>query len=144
MAHTHTVQTRYRLNPKDITAARVAVTIQNVSYQGLEDLNPVLHLAEYPGKPLVLNRQQCAELSKVTQSALPAAWIGRVIVLQVQNQADPPVIGITAPQQQPVPIVTSRPRANHYGKLWSILLLFLILAAAFGAVYLLERLDQLR
>jgi hypothetical protein len=144
MLRSQSVYERYRLSPGDLAAPRVPVTIRAVSYQGLEQLNPVLHLAEFPTKPLVLNPQQCAELIRATQSSMAQHWIGQVIVLRLEPKVHPSLIAIAAPTPMQTPVVTARSRPMARGKFWSTLLLLLILAAAFSAVYLLEHLDQLR
>lgn len=144
MLRSQAIYERYRLNPSDLPARNVPVTISRVSYQGLEQLTPVLHLAEFPTKPLALNRQQCAALIEVTQSTMAENWIGQIILLRLEPKVTPPVIVIAAPLPTQTPLAVAQRRPALTGRFWSTLLLLLVLAAAFGAVYLLEHLDQVR
>lgn len=131
------VDEHYRLHPGDLGRRSVQVTVQNVSWQGVEKLQPLLHLREFPFKRLLLNQQQVQSLTEIVGSTLARDWIGHRLILVVEYQVGEPVITIqsTAPTQvQPSPwqlplITNERVRT---------LLLLLLLALLFLIVFLLD------
>ena len=147
------VDLRYRLQPADIGQRVLRLTINNISVQGVEDLRPVLHFAEFPTKRLVLDSDQRRALIQMTGSVLFADWVGHQVDLstgmgsvvhddQGEIAQEQPVIVLGAPGQ-----VKAGRRANvgsvsTSGRWTSWLLLFVILLA-FAAAYLLENSDAL-
>ena len=130
------VDERYRLHPSDLGRKSVQVTVQNVSWQGVEQLQPLLHLREFPMKRLLLNQQQVQSLTEIVGSTLARDWIGHRLVLVVEYQVGEPVITLhsSAPAQvQPppwqLPLINERVRT---------LLLLLLLALLFLMVFLLD------
>ena len=82
------IDTRYRLGPRDIGRQDRMVTIQNVSWQGLEILTPLLHLREFPTKRLMLEKVQQQELIRITGSPRAEDWIGHTLLLAVRSDQD--------------------------------------------------------
>ncbi len=82
------IDTLYRLGPRDIGRGDRVVTIQNVSWQGLETLTPLLHLREFPTKRLVLEKVQQQEIIHITGSPRAEDWIGHTLLLAVRSDQD--------------------------------------------------------
>jgi hypothetical protein len=143
MTRSRVIDQRYRLQAKDIGSTPVVVTICNVSFQGLEQLTPLLHFTGYPGKVLAPDQQQCRDLVRLTRSALCSEWIGHTILLRTtqQNGATTLVIDAAATTTINAPVLASP--VSRWGALGSTLLLLVILGVALGAAYLLEHLDHL-
>lgn len=131
------VDEHYRLHPSDLGRGSVQVTVQNVSWQGVERLQPLLHLREFPLKRLLLNQQQVQSLTEIVGSTLAHDWIGQRLVLVVEYQIGEPVITLhsAAPAQaeptqwHPPALLNERTRT---------LLLLLLLALLFLIVFLLD------
>lgn len=86
MSISSVIDERYRLHPRDLGRSSIQVTIQNVSWQGVEQLNPLLHLREFPQKRLLLNQRQMQRLLEITGSTLERDWIGHT--LQLRSEYD--------------------------------------------------------
>jgi len=131
------VDEAYRLHPRDLGRSRVQVTIQNVSWQGIEQLQPLLHLREFPQKRLLLTGRQVQTLITIASSIRERDWIGHTILLLVEYEDGEPTITLTpfsaavghAPQVYPRPQLPERGRT---------ILLLLLLALLFTLVFLLE------
>lgn len=76
------VEERYRLLPADVGHTGRRVRIQNVSYQGVENLRLVLHFAE-TRKALALNQIQCRDLIRSMGSGHIEDWLDRSVLLRV-------------------------------------------------------------
>ncbi len=81
MSISEIVDEKYRLHATDLHGRAQYVTISNVSYQGIEDLNPVLHFTGTT-KRSVLNQAQCQNLIQLTGSLIFTDWIGREVLLE--------------------------------------------------------------
>lgn len=144
------IDIRYRLRPEDIGRSGRYVTIQNVSWQGVEQLAPLLHLREFPSKRLLLDPQQQQTLMQITGSTETRTWVGQVLLLQVvavpetgtttplETNADLWRIQLFSPTQMPT--ILARPRLP-----WQLsdqtrktLLLLLLLLLLFLAVTILD------
>lgn len=75
------VDERYRLHAADLDGLPIAAVISNVTYQGVEELSPVLHLEGFQ-KRLVLSKAQSQDLMRITGSAIFSDWIGQRIELR--------------------------------------------------------------
>jgi hypothetical protein len=75
------VDAGYRLQPADLEGAARQVVIANVTYQGVEEMTPVLHFAGQ-SKRLVLSSQQVEEIIDITGTTLFQQWVGTAVVLQ--------------------------------------------------------------
>ncbi|MCE7981309.1 MAG: hypothetical protein DYG89_08975 [Caldilinea sp. CFX5] len=114
------------------------VTVQNVSWQGVEQLHPLLHLREFPQKRLVLTQQQTQSLIEITGSTLAQDWIGQRLVLVAAYEDGEPVIMIRlAPPTMQAPVGWRPP--IHLEETGRTLLLLLLLALIFLLVFLLDR-----
>lgn len=95
MSISYFVDEKYRLQPADLQGRPRRVVIANVTYQGLEDVRPVLHFAGQT-KRLALDAEQTRQLIALTGSAQLTDWIGRTVVLQPPRRGET-AIRIVAP-----------------------------------------------
>ncbi|MCB9137440.1 MAG: hypothetical protein H6642_03735 [Caldilineaceae bacterium] len=143
MTRAPVVDQRYRLRPEDLGGRSLTATVSNVTLQGLEQMQPVLHFTRID-KRLPLDDEQCDAMARCTGQAILEAWIGRRITLTPEAGDDGPTIRITAPDAaatESAGLPTVRAEAR-----WSWrqpLLLILLLALAYFAVYLLDNGAQL-
>ncbi len=79
MPYSRAVEERYRLQPADLDGP-VEVTVTNVTLQGLETVQPVLHFADLE-KWLTLGDIQSDEMARATGSAVFQDWLGRRLTL---------------------------------------------------------------
>lgn len=136
------VDEHYRLRPSDIGRGSIQVTVQNVSWQGVEQLHPLLHLREFPQKRLLLNQPQVQSITEIVGSTLAQDWIGHRLVLAVQYQSGEPVITLhSAAPTNPEP--TAWRPALHLSERARTLLLLLLLALLFALVFLLDNANAL-
>jgi hypothetical protein len=144
------IDIRYRLRPEDIGRSGIYVTIQNVSWQGVEQLAPLLHLREFPGKRLLLDPQQQQALIQITGSAETRAWVGQVLLLQVvatpevntataiDKPADPWRIQLFSPNQIPITLPLPQLPWQLSDQTRKTLILLLLLLLLFLAVTILD------
>lgn len=83
----------YRLDPADLRGKPNLVTISNVSYQGVEAMNYVLHFEGIP-KRLTLSRAQWQQLAETTGSIAWRDWIGAKVIVAPQKAAGVTTIAI--------------------------------------------------
>ena len=95
MPYSRAVEERYRLQPADLDGP-VEVTITNVTLQGLETVQPVLHFDSLH-KWLTLDDIQSDEMARATGSAVFQDWLGRRIVLTPLEEEDWVRIAISRP-----------------------------------------------
>jgi hypothetical protein len=95
MSISEIVDAEYRIHASDLHKKESEWIVSNVSYQGVEDLAPVLHLHGIT-KRLVLNPLQSRQMMALTRSSIPEEWIGARIRLEVTSVADTATIAITA------------------------------------------------
>jgi hypothetical protein len=121
MSRSPIVDADYRLHAADLAGQPRQVIIANVTYQGVEEMVPVLHF-EGQTKRLVLSGEQAAQLLAITGTVLHQRWIGLPLILQppkhLPNADDPAEITIHAPaanvRGQPMPVVISEDRRGWY------------------------------
>jgi hypothetical protein len=87
----------YRLQHTDLRGAPQRAMIRYVSFQGLEELTPVLHFEGAPGKHLALDASQRRELIQTLHSSLCSDWVGQTIELRPRGENQHPAIEIAAP-----------------------------------------------
>jgi hypothetical protein len=97
MSRSHIVDERYRLQAADLGSGPVRVLISGVSFQGVEELAPVLHFRGPVRKRLVLNATQRRELIALTHSSLCSDWVGRQVELRPIRSNQQAAITILAP-----------------------------------------------
>lgn len=100
------VEERYRLLPTDLGRTGRSMRIQNISYQGVENVRLVLHFAE-THKALALDPTQCRDLIRSTGSGKIEEWLDRTVLLRVDGETGADVIRI-----EPAATVTSTPRSQ--------------------------------
>lgn len=93
-----TVEERYRLLPGDLARGPRTLRISGVSYQGVENVQLVLHFAE-TRKALALTTVQCRDLIRSTGSGNVDNWVGQPLLLRTQTIDDLTTIqiGLDAP-----------------------------------------------
>ena len=131
------IDERYRLQPADVGRSGVHVTVQNVSWQGIEQLHPLLHLREFPQKRLLLNQQQVQSLIEIVGSTMAQDWIGQRLVLVAEYDDGDLVIRIRLATPVNRLTIGWRPPL-HLRETGQTLLLVLLLALIFLLVFLLD------
>ena len=146
MSRSPVVDQQYRLQPYDLHGIAMRAVIQEVTFQGLEEVAPVLHFASEPAKHLVLDNELRRELIAIVQSSLCEDWIGQAVELRPVQQGGKVRIGLVAPGRQGT-VQAQVARLRHwqqqqvraYGQ---TLLLILALLLVLAAVSLLEDSEQ--
>jgi hypothetical protein len=143
------VDQRYRLQADDLHGATLHVVINAITFQGLEDLVPVLHFADAPAKHLVLDEDLRRELIAMTQSSLFHDWIGRTVELRpVRQDGDVRIRLIAAgrPGILDAHVLRlrrwSRQQMRAYGQILLLIAALILLLAAVSFVENSERLLQ--
>jgi hypothetical protein len=95
MSLSEVVDEQYRIGVEDLHGREREWIVANISYQGLEDMVPVLHF-EGMTKRLVLDQEQSRQMVALTRTALPEEWIGAHIRVTPRRKADSDGIDITA------------------------------------------------
>jgi hypothetical protein len=149
MSISPTVDADYRIYPADLAGTARRVVIANVTYQGIEEMLPVLHFVGQT-KRLVLTPENVTQLLQITGSILHEQWIGIAILLQPQvNKRESKIViqPVTRKQRgQPMPIYVSEERRGWVLALSVVGLLFAA-STIFVALHLntlLLALEQLR
>lgn len=143
------VDAEYRLLPEDLIGLPRHVIISNVTYQGVEEMTPVLHF-EGQTKRLVLSPEQVAKIIDITGTILYPQWIGVAIVLQPPKSDMDDTISIRAvdphKRAKPMPTYVSEDRRGWVFALAAVA--FLLVASMLYAVLnmpaILMGLQQLR
>jgi len=143
------VDTSYRLQPADLQGAPRQVVITNVTYQGVEEMTPVLHF-EGQSKRLVLSPQQVSQLIELTGTTLFQQWVGIPIILKPQiSKRDSTILIRTINPKwrgRPMPVYVPEDRRGWYLALIlvGLLLLASMIYAALNANAILNGVQQLR
>ena len=130
----------YRLQAADLGRQPMRVKILSVSLQGLEESRPMLHLAEFPNRPLVLDAEQRNALMRITGSALFSDWVGQTVRLRMVHNGksvEIEALEVNAPPLLPI----HRPAAIRWpfrSINWRALLLVIIILLVFAAAALLD------
>lgn len=138
------VDERYRLKPADV-GPTTRVTIKNVSLQGVEQLRPVLHLAEFPTKRLVIDSTQCEALIRLIGSPFLTDWIGHQVDLTTITAEEQTriMIGASSPARWPWQQAGALVQANNHQPIWTSILLLIVLLLIFSAAYALDNGDMI-
>lgn len=75
------VDADYRLHIADLQGQARQVVIANVTYQGIEEMVPVLHF-EGQTKRLVLSAEQAAQVIQITGTPLFERWVNTSVILR--------------------------------------------------------------
>jgi hypothetical protein len=75
------VDENYRLHVADLEGMAREVEVANVTYQGVEEMTPVLHFVGQ-SKRMVMSPQQVSDMLQITGTILYPRWIGTRILLQ--------------------------------------------------------------
>ncbi len=129
----------YRLQAADLGRQLIRVQITSVSLQGLEESRPMLHLAEFPNRPLVLEAEQRNALIRITGSALFSDWVGQTVRLRMVHNGKSVEIEALEVNAPLLPI--QRPAAIRWPLRsinWRTLLLVIVILLVFAAVALLD------
>jgi hypothetical protein len=143
------VDADYRLQPADLAGSARRVVISNVTYQGVEEMAPVLHFAGQT-KRLVLSHEQVEQMLDITGTILYPRWIGVPILLFPPAAIDGAQIqikAVTARQRgSPMPVYVSEDRRGWILALSvvGLLLSTSILYAALNIDAILAGIEQLR
>ncbi len=81
MSFSATVDYHYRLVASDLDGAMRRVIVTRVSYQGVENLQPLLHF-EGIGKPMALDMTQRLVVSQIARSTAVSDWVGLMLELR--------------------------------------------------------------
>ncbi|MFN8444511.1 MAG: hypothetical protein U0175_27245 [Caldilineaceae bacterium] len=129
MSFSATVDSRYRLIAADLGGRARSVIVTRISYQGVENLQPMLHF-EGVGKPLALDPSQRLVVSQIARSTAVSDWVGLMMELhpiehegrswieitpvggrrqRVRASTPPPAPARSAPPK-PVPVEPRMPR----------------------------------
>jgi hypothetical protein len=115
------------------------VVIRAISFQGLEELTPVLHFDGLPSKHLALTSAQRQELIQLMRSSLCSDWVGQPVELrpgQIDEGATVVLAAPTAPRVLQERVAHLREQSRSIGSSWWMALVLLLVLAA---LLLLER-----
>lgn len=135
------VDQRYRLQAADLGGAPQRVLIRAISFQGLEELTPVLHFDGLATKHLALSSVQRQELSRVMHSSLCSDWVGRPVELRLGQVDGEPTVRLITPTPPRVlheRVTHIRARGRSLSTSWWMVLVLLLVLAS---LLLLERSD---
>jgi hypothetical protein len=143
------VDANYRLHPIDLQGIARQVVIANISFQGVENMAPVLHFVGQT-KRLVLSADQVRQMIDITGTSLFPQWIGVTIILQPQasqGQASILLKAVTPYQRgRPMPVFVTDERRGW--RLASLVVGFLlttsIIYAAINMTAILAVIQELR
>lgn len=131
MSRSAIVDQRYRLQAADLSSSVWRVAIHSVSWQGVEELTPVLHFDAAALRNLALDASQRRDLIRATQSSLCSDWIGRSVELRRTGSADGVTISIRPPTPKRVyrpPRLRAQSKPDWPALLWLALFLLAMLA----------------
>ncbi len=140
MSSSPVVDQKYRLQPQDLGGKPITATVSNVTLQGLERVQPVLHFRRL-SKRMALDDAQSDAMARITGQAVLEAWIGtRVTLSPATDEAGRAVIHIAAAHAGAgeAHALPAPPRQAPQLSWRQPLLLVLLLGFAFAAVYLVE------
>jgi hypothetical protein len=143
------VDANYRILPEDLEGIARHVIVANVTYQGVEEMAPVLHFAGQT-KRLVLSAEQVGQMIEITGTTLFPQWVGVAIILQphvAQNGSSILIKAVTAKMRgQPMPVYVSEDRRGWIMALSvvGLLLSSSIIFAALNITTILAAIQQLR
>jgi len=141
MSLSEIVDAEYRLQPADLPVRPSRVVIANVTYQGVEQLAPVLHF-EGMTKRLVLSPDLVQRVVNLTGTPIFSRWIGITLILEVSRIDGAHMINIVAAENSPYAanaVVDDMDDAGH----WRTALVTVGTIAILGLMFALYRLSYL-
>lgn len=147
MSLSDTIDTSYRLHPADLGGRARTVLVFRVTYEGVEELTPLVHF-EGMARPLALDADQRIQMAHIARSMLLADWVGTALVLRPARDEGADTIRLHALEER---IPAAARRATGWGlgprfparSALRLLLLALLIAAAFAAVTWIEQAPNL-
>ena len=143
------VDEHYRIQVADLDGTPRQVEIANVTYQGVEEMTPVLHFVGQT-KRLVLSARQVEEMLQITGTILYPHWIGTHIILHphvTNGETSIALKPVTKGQRgRPMPTYVSEDRRG-WGLALSVVMILLVASALFtwlNLEILLATLQELR
>ena len=135
MSFSETVDEKYRISAVDLNGREHRLRVSNVSYQGLENLSPVLHFDGIT-KRLVLDRTQYRQMIIHTREAVPEDWIGASVVLRPTEMGGETTVVIGSPHGLGLPSMRATLGSLSEWYVWLIAAVLVICAIGFSAWYL--------
>jgi hypothetical protein len=143
MSRVEIVDENYRLQVNDLFGEVREVAISNVSYQGLEELTPVLHF--HGGhKRMVLSAIQVRDLIILTGTPLPEQWIGYRLFLTPLTIGDEQQIAIRAATKRPLLSRLWRQSRHVDYSGWMLAFLVVTFLSTLSALYVIRNYEALR
>lgn len=142
------VDQRYRLAPADLAGRPRQVMVRQVGMEGLDELTPLLFF-EGVARPLALDHDQRMAMSRIARSHRVSEWVGAALILRPTRSQGRDTILLydleerVAAANPPLRERWVAPQAGAQRLLGRSAILLLVLALAFAAVWLVERLPDL-
>lgn len=133
----HVIDQRYRLQPADLPPGGLQAEVLRVTKQGVEAVIPMLHLRGV-ARPLLLDDVNVQRMTALAGSPLHENWTGVPVALRVENEPVGPVIRLFSPDATKAENTRAGAASARRSQLRAALVLLLVLAVAFGAVYMVE------
>jgi len=137
MSLSEIVDANYRIHVEDLQGREREWRISNVSFQGVEEMTPVLHF-EGMTKRLVLDQELSLQMIELTRTAIPDEWMGAKIRIAPNPAGEGSKMAITAATlPRPTASVAMRRTKNWLARfLLSGAIIVVILTIARGLVLL--------
>lgn len=134
MAHSDVVETKYRIHADDLQGQPREWVIANISYQGLEEMAPVLHIQGL-AKRFVLDPEQSRQMTSLTHTPMPDAWVGatiRVAPIAAKDEAAILITSADLPNQRRIYSFRTLASAGTGRLIATVFLLAVLIALAFA------------
>jgi hypothetical protein len=95
MSLSEIVDANYRIHVEDLHGQEREWRISNVSFQGVEEMTPVLHFEEMT-KRLVLDQELSLQMIELARTAIPEEWLGAKIRIAPNPSSEGSKMSITA------------------------------------------------
>jgi hypothetical protein len=142
MSLSELVDEGYRLDAADLEGKPNRVTISNVSYQGVEEMNFVLHFEGIP-KRLMLNHDQWEQLVEATGTIECLDWIGAKVIVAPKTAAGVTQIAILPASRPARRLRMGRAESTVDWRGWVIAAAIVAAALTLSTLYLQWQGDQI-
>ena len=142
------IDQRYRLAPADLAGRPRQVMVRQVGMEGLDELTPLLFF-EGVARPLALDHDQRMAMSRIAHSHRTTDWVGAALVLRPTRSQGRDTILLfdleerVAATNPPLRERWSAPQAGAQKLLGRSAVVLLLVALAFVAAWLVERIPDL-